>query len=1482
MEGGDLLLTTVDTRVVQMMFDNSQFEQRISQTLSSLEKLNKSLQLQGATKGLNEVATAASHQQASIKNVETGVQSLADRFKALQVVATTALVTITHQAISAGSRLVKALSIQPVLEGFREYETNMNSIQTILANTAHAGTTLNDVTAALDELNHYSDQTIYNFSEMARNIGTFTAAGVKLDTATAAIKGIANLAAVSGSNSQQASAAMYQLSQALAAGKVSLEDWNSVVNAGMGGKVFQDALMETARVHGVAIDKMVKDQGSFRLTLQEGWLTSDILNETLMKFTGDLNEAQLKTMGYNEKQIADIIKMGKIAVGAATEVKTLTQLWSTLKESMTSGWSKTWQLIFGDFNEAKGLFTGVSNSLGKIIGDSADARNKMLSDWKELGGRTALIDGISNAFKALVSVLKPIKDAFREIFPKTTAKELYEMTVSFRDFMERLKIGEQTAENLKRTFAGFFAILGIGWELIKAGASAIVSLIGAIAGGSGGVLKFTAGIGDFLVGIQKAIKQGDAFGKIFDKLGAVLAIPLKLLQTLGEKLGDLFDGLGSSGDDAAKSTTKVVSKLEPISKIFDAIISGGDKLNEAFGKVLNNLGKIASKVVEFARSAGETLTSIFESITSGLNFDDVLKGVNTGLLAGILLTVVNFIRNIGGGNGGPLQNISDAIEGLTDTLGALQNTLRAATLLQIAAAVGILAIAANTLSKIDADALKKSLAAIAGMFAQLLASMTIMSKIGLDGLISVSFGMILLATAINILTIAVKSLSELNWKELAKGLTGTAALLLAVAAAGKIMSGSKGLISASLGMIALAAAIRILVTAVTDLSGLSWKELAKGLTSVGALLLSLALFTRFAAADKGGLSQGLGILLLAAGIKILASAVEDFSKMSWGEIGKGLTVLAGALTAIGIALRLIPPTAVFSAAGVLVLATSLGMIGDAVKDMAKMKWGDIGKGLTVLAGSLVAIALALKLLPPSSLLSAAAILVVSVSLGLIYDALNDMASMSWGEIGKGLTVLAGSLAIIAGAVMLMTSALAGAAALLVVAGSLLILTPILMTYSQMSWEEIIKGLTMLAGVFVVLGAAGLLLAPLAPTLLILGAAITLLGVGVLAAGAGVLLFATGLTALAAAGSAAAAVLIAIVMGLIGLIPMLMEEIGKGIIAFAKVIAKAAPEVTNAIVVLLTEIIKAIVRLTPMITGALLQMLTMMLLQLLHYVPTLIDAGFKLLNAILNGIANNIGKVVTSATNVIVKFLEGISNNMPRIVQAGAELIIKFVNSVADSIRRNSAAMGDAGANLATAIVEGMIRGLASGVGRIASKAKEVAKSALNAAKSVLGINSPSKEFMKIGMGVNEGFADGMIKFSSMTEKAAEGVGKTALTTTKRALSGFPDILNGEFDLNPTITPVLDLSEVRNNASHIRSMLGSSSIPVAASYSSASDATSGYQRNREALLEDLELVGRSETPIVYNQYNSSPKALSEAEIYRQTKNQLSTTKEVLPK
>lgn len=374
----------VDSRVVEMRFDNAQFERNVKTTMLTLDKLKEKLKFSGASKGLDDIEKSA--KQVDMSGLGRGVDTIKMKFSAMEVIAMTALSNITTTAMQVGKSIADALTIDPLKDGFAEYETQMNAVQTILANTQKEGTTVKDVNKALDELNSYADQTIYNFTEMTRNIGTFTAAGVKLDASVSAIKGIANLAAVSGSTSQQASTAMYQLSQALAAGKVQLMDWNSVVNAGMGGQVFQDALIRTSEHLGTGAKEYIEATGSFRNSLEKGWLTTDVLTQTLDQFATaadtqeEYNAAVKKFVdqGYTQEQAKEMADMAKTAGDAATKVKTFTQLIDTLKEALGSGWTKTWQLIIGDFEDAKEIWTKVSDVLSNLINKSSDARNKLV------------------------------------------------------------------------------------------------------------------------------------------------------------------------------------------------------------------------------------------------------------------------------------------------------------------------------------------------------------------------------------------------------------------------------------------------------------------------------------------------------------------------------------------------------------------------------------------------------------------------------------------------------------------------------------------------------------------------------------------------------------------------------------------------------------------------------------------------------------------------------------------------------------------------------------------------------------------------------------------------------------------------------------------------------------------------------------------------------------------------------------------------
>lgn len=1279
--------TTVDERVVEMRFDNKQFEQNIQTSLSSLDKLKKSLNLEGAAKGLETVNDAANKCSGNMSPLSNAVETVRVRFSALEVMAITALQNITNSALVAGKNLVSAFTIDPIKTGFEEYETQINAVQTILANTSSKGTTLDQVNNALDELNHYADMTIYNFTEMTRNIGTFTAAGVDLDTSVAAIKGIANLAAVSGSNSQQASTAMYQLSQALAAGTVKLQDWNSVVNAGMGGQVFQDALKETAKVHGIAIDEMIKDEGSFRETLSKGWLTSDILTETLAKFTGDLNEDQLRTMGYTDDQIKSIMEMGKTANDAATKVKTFTQLFDTLKEAAQSGWTQSWEIIVGDFEEAKELLTEVSDTFSAVINASADARNKMLQDWKDLGGRTMMIEAVKNVFEGLVSVAKPVREAFNEIFPPMTGKQLAEITERIRDLTAKFKMGEESSKNLKNTFKGVFAVLDIVGQAFKAVAGGVGELIGLFLPAGNGVLSLTGSFGEYLVKLDETVKKTDVFGKAVSTVVDIVKIAITFVKTAGEKVkefgktaGEKFDFPGFElfhsflervhdrmaqiGDGAGKMKSGVIVAFEMM----------GEALEKCkFLKVMEALWTAVKVIAGGIADAVGTMMGTLAEKLGNADFSGVLDVLNSIAVGGIALSISKFLKSVTE----PLEGLSDILEGVTGILDgvrgcfeAYQTNLKAGTLLKIGAAIALLAGSIVAISLIDSDKLSVSLGAITVLFANLLGAMAIFNKISSDtGKVSKACtAMIAMSVAVSILAGALKKVSDLDWGELARGLVGIAGLTTIVVASSKAMaSGQKQVMKGATSLIIFGAAIKILASACRDLSKLQWDELGRGLTGVGVLFAEIAVFLRVAKFNGKMLSTATGIVILAAAMKVLASACKDFGQMEWSEIGKGLAGIGGLLAELAVFTNLAGNAKHVMSTGVALIAIGAAMkiFASAVKDFGQLQWDEIGRGLTAMGGALAEVAIAVNLMPKNMIGIGTGLVIVGGALEIIANCMSKFGGMQWEEIGRGLTVMGGALAELAISLNFMKGTLGGSAALLVASGALAVLAPVLSILGALSWEAIAKGLISIAGAFTIIGVAGAVLTPLVPTILALSGAFALIGVGVLTIGAGLLAAGTGLsalaigfTALATAGAAGATAIVAaltvIVTGIAGLIPAVLTKVGEGIIAICKVIAAGAPAIGEAVKAVVLTLIDVFVSCVPQLADGALQLVVGVLAALVTYTPQIVDLAFKFLIGILEGIASNLPSLIKAGVDVLVAFFAGIVDAL-RGIDTGALL-----------------------------------------------------------------------------------------------------------------------------------------------------------------------------------------------------------------------------------
>ena len=1075
----------VDERVVSMQFDNRNFENNANTSLGTLAKLKQALSFNGATKGLESVESAAN--KVNMHGLGSAVETIQAKFSAMQVMGVTALANITNSAVNAGKRIVSALTIDPIKMGFKEYETQINAVQTIMANTSSKGTTLDDVNKALDTLNTYADKTIYNFTEMTRNIGTFTAAGVDLDTSVKSIQGIANLAAVSGSTSQQASNAMYQLSQALAAGRVSLMDWNSVVNAGMGGQVFQDALKRTATAMGTNVDAIIKKYGSFRESLTQGeWLTTDVLTKTLEQFTMAAEEGSeewnnfkksLMEEGYTEKQAVEILKMANTATNAATKVKTFTQLWDTLKEAAQSGWTQTWEIIIGDFEEAKELLTSVSDVIGNMLNESAKARNELLQGWKDMGGRADLIKGISNIFQGLLNIVKPIKEAFTEIFPPATKEQLWNITYGFRELTRQFrKFTGEHSDEIKATFKGIFSVASVVAKVIGAVALAIGKLLTSkgVASLVSVFLDITAAIGNFFTSITEGFNSGGLTGflsKIVSSISDVLGVTAGGIQGLG-------DILVSAGKVIAKAAGYIWDAIKPVFTWIADNVSVGDIFAGLAGGGIFVAAKKFAGVFSFIK---ETLEGFF-----GKGKGDKEEGLKE-----------------------KFSNILDSVHG---SLESFTTGLKVGSIVAVAVAVGILSAALNSVAKLKVTDISKGLFAIGAMLAMLTDAFKSMSLtltlFDTKGIVKSSFALILMAKAVDILGDAMIKLSDLSLGQIAKGLIAVGGGIVELGLGLKIIGKTKISLKTSVAMLALAQSCKILGDALGKFGSMSWDEIKRGLTGMGGALgeLVVALAVLGKVGGFSSLLGSVGILIAVQSLGEMAESLKSFGEMSWDEIGRGLAAMGGALAELTIVLGIlskIPSTSitssaaggifgkkgifaktksfsanfsglasVFSAGAIWIAIQGLKDLAIGLSEFSKMSWGEIARGLTGMGGALAEVGLVLGLLGKfagfSSIFAAGAILIVVQGLGDMADAFRKFGSMTWDEIERGLIGMFDALFVVAGftgalGIIAGFSGLLGAGAILMVIQGLGDMADAMKKFGEMTWEEIGRGLVGMGG-----------------------------------------------------------------------------------------------------------------------------------------------------------------------------------------------------------------------------------------------------------------------------------------------------------------------------------------------------------------------------------------------------------------------------------
>ena len=1361
-------MPSVDDRVVRIEFDNAAFERNVATTLNSLDKLNKALKFDGATKGLNDVSDAAG--RFHMGSIGDAVEGIGAKFLALSTIGITALSNLTTAAMHAGVQIAKGL-LDPIKDGFAEYETNLNSIQTILANTASKGTTMDQVTASLDKLNEYSDKTIYNFGQMARNIGTFTAAGVDLDTSVNAIKGIANLAAMSGSSSEQASSAMYQLSQAMASGTLKAQDWISVVNSGMGGEALQSALYETAKAMGtltnVPMDQTFTDWkdagGNFKDAMAEGVFTSEVLSTTLEGFTGDLSDAQLAAKGFTDAQIASIQATAKTAQSAATEVKTFTQLMGTVKEAVGTGWADSMKIIIGDFGEAKHTWTALNKGIGDFVKRNADARNELLQGWKDLGGRAQLIEGFHSAISNIATILRTVSKAFHDIFPPTTAQQLMNMTNSFVAFTKALQPSQQTIENITRIAHGFFSILEIGWTIIKSGIGFIKDLVTGLSGlGGGGFLEFAAKIGDFFTTLNEKLVSGGAIKDFFANLTTGAQTAITWIAALKDKIVEFFSGLMGGGGQAGDAMGALNDRLSGLATL-------GDKLKDVWHGFIEGSKKVkdvVSDVWDALKEFFSTIGSKIGDILASENWDAGLDGIKVGLLGGIAAMFAKFLKDgfkIDFGQLGLIDSIRKTFGELDGVLQAFQQNIKADTLMKIAEAIAILTASVVILSLIDAEALAKALGAMAIGFTQLMGAFKVLDQMdssfkGVVNLTLMSGAMTTMATSILILSAAAKVMGDMSWDEIARGLSGVTALMAIMIGAVLLMEGHEtSMVGTAIGLIGLAVALRILAGAVKIFAEMSWEQLATGFGATTVGLITIAAAMR--AMPKGLLGQGAGLLLVAISLEQLSKVIMTYAAIDFVDLAKGLLGIFAALGLIGIALRLMPDN---------MITTGVGLA------------------------------------------------IVSASLLLIASALEKVAALSWEELAKGLLGIAAALIVLAVATNAMTGAILGAVAIGITAAALLLLVEVVKQFADLSWGDLLKGLVGIAVVLGVLAAAALLLQPAIPALFALGGALAVIGVGFALFGAGVYLVAKAFEILSSVSSEGSDNFIRSIEAMGKAIPAFAKGAAEGVVEFIKTLGTFTPIIVDTLVMMIEKLLEGLAKLVPAVVNLIIKLLTGLIDIIKTWYPMLINAGIEIILSLLRGIAGavpqiveiagkfiadfinalagQLGPIIDAGVNLILAFLQGITSAVPRIIDgvvtlvltiiqtlsaeqnriitAGTDLLIAFLSGISDNLNKVIDAAFD--------IITKFIEGISNNIFRLATAATDVvvkfAEEIGNNAQKV--IDAGGDLIIKLIEGFGKKSSEVIDAGVTAVEKFLEGLGNNIVRIANAAGDFIVDLVNG--------------------------------------------------------------------------------------------------------
>ena len=1020
------------------------------------------------------------------------------------------------------------------MDGLGEYKDKLGSIQTIMTNTEweipDSSLRMRKVSGSLQELNDYADKTIYSFADMTRNIGTFTAAGVSLDKAGTAIKGISNLAAASGSNTQQASTAMYQLSQAIAAGRVGLQDWNSVVNAGMGGKLFQDRLTQTAEKLGHARN-MTK---SFRESLQDGWLTSEVLLETLREFSEDQS-----------------------MLDAATKVKSFGQLVDTVQESIGSGWATTWEYLLGGFEEARDMWTKIGQLVNPFFEDAqgtykdtvsgmtlslGNYRNAVLKTWKDLGGQQSFFNAIENTFAIVFNSLTNLRAGFRSIIGpyQDSAKALYQVTLKLEEFTSKVRNWQALQDTMLAIGKAFGSVF-----------TGVLSVIGNIAKGmssvSGSANGFLYIIQDVAKGIEKFfaafktekvqagfVKFGQAIGNVLGIFGSLFRIAATIVTSFFKAFSVSSDGSGFLAfmtllEKVTGAIRKFVEGIETVIKstnpfktlfsflaapvkafigVFDKLVSKMSNMNGiSFDGIINSLKNLfSSHNIKGGDVLVNSVKNIFKSLSNAVkegigefkknlsifSLSNILKTMLVGFAGfkafkmfkggekkegGFLSPILDPLKELVEKGDEIVSKVSGVLDGLKNAISSFTLGIKAGTLLMIATAITMLAVSMKVLSGMSSEELVRAALGIAAVSYILTAAMgrlAGMAKIPPSTAIS----MIGFAFAVRIMAKAMKDLSELSANQMIKSAGGVAAASLILVTSMKLLSKVGKVKVGALKLIAFVFAIRMLVKSMAELAEYDYETLKRAVTSIGVLMLLLSTSMRIMSGIKIKLKTLLGLFVFVKAIRSLVNSLSLIADIAPDRLVpsiKAISILLAELVIASQALRGAKPS-LKSLASLLIFTYSVKELVNALYEVSMLDPNDMItgiQGLGFLFGALVIASQALRGAKPS-LKSLASLLIFTYSVKELVNALIDVSMIDYNDMRVGIL----GMGFIFTALVAATHAIKGArvnlsalASLIVFSYSVKELIIGLMYLAEIQPNRLIPAVVALANVFTFLVAA---------------------------------------------------------------------------------------------------------------------------------------------------------------------------------------------------------------------------------------------------------------------------------------------------------------------------------------------------------------------------------------------------------------------------